>query len=499
MGEGEFTTLDVQENVIREALKDTGDIVLDPIRDDGYTGTNLKRPGWKKLLLMAERKEIDVVDVTYLSRLARGDISVVAEYLLEQQGVRVVTHKETFTPDRSGMVNKAIKRLADGMYVEDVREWTKTKMDAMFANNFVTGHHPFGYQKQHISTATVVGKDGKIKMPPQILISHPENAEIVDRAFQILLEGRRVALVCEYLNTVTTKKWTTTATKRLLSDERYLGVAIWGVQRKEGAFPALVDRETWEATQEILAERAATVERNPICKDYTYYLHRLVFCPHCDCPFTNVPAKGSRVHYYECYKYNKGITDCPIQRINATALHSAITREIARAVDHHTVMHRIVSASGNWGRAPQLLKYQRKHLLAKRNEITRKIKGATDAIISGVRLKSIQEELERLEQEQAEVAAEIVQVEADIVVGTTRRPTVEQVQATWPKITEAWGTATEDERKWLIQRLVKRVEVTEKHRASLRLTSILETSGAKFVPEVQVGAGVGLEPTTSGL
>lgn len=93
------------------------------------------------------------------------------------------------------------------------------------------------------------------------------------------------------------------------------------------------------------------------------------------------------------------------------------------------------------------------------------------------------------------MAAEIVQVEADIVVGTTRRPTVEQVQATWSMITEAWGTATEDERKWL----VKRVDVMEKHRASLRLTSILETPGAKFVPEVQVGAGVGLEPTTSGL
>lgn len=175
--------------------------------------------------------------------------------------------------------------------------------------------------------------------------------------------------------------------------------------------------------------------------------------------------------------------------MNADSLHAAVLRELSRAVNHHTVMHRIISDSGNWGRAPQLLKYQRKHLLTKKSEVAKKIKGATDAIISRARHQSIPDELERLEGEQAEAAAGIAQVEADIAVGATRRPTVEQVQATWSQVTTAWFKATEDERKWLIQRLIKRVEVTEKHRASLRLTSILETPGAKSVPEVQVGAG----------
>ncbi len=154
-----------------------------------------------------------------------------------------------------------------------------------------------------------------------------------------------------------------------------------------------------------------------------------------------------------------------------------------------SVMHRIISNSGNWGRAPQLLKYQRKHLLAKKNELTKKVKGATDAIIGGMRYQSIQDELERLEGEKAEVVAALAQVEADIAVGTTRRPTVDQVQGTWSQVTAAWFKATEDERRWLIQRLVKRVEVTAKDRASLQLTSIIETPGSEFVPEVQVGAG----------
>ena len=499
MGEGEFTTLDVQEKVIREALKDTGDIVLDPVRDDGYTGTNLNRPGWRNILRMAEKGEIDIVDITFLSRLGRGDAGTVAEWRLKELGVQVVTHKEKFTDDRAGFVNKTMTRFVDGMYVENVREWTKTKMDAMFDDGYVTGHHAFGYEKQFISKGTSVGKDGKIKMSPQVLIVHPENGEIITRAFGILLEKRRVAIVRDYLNSVTTKKWTTTNTKRLLSDERYLGIAIRGAQRKEGAFPALVDRGTWEAAQEILAERAATVERTSASTDYTYYLHRLVHCAHCGCPFTNVPAKGGKAHYYECYKYNKRLSDCPVQRINADSLHAAVLRELNRAVDHHTVMHRIISNSGNWGRAPQPLKYQRKHLLAKKNEVTKKIKGATEAIIGGMWYQSIQDELERLEGEKAEVVAALAQVEADIAVGTTRRPTVDQVQGTWSQITTAWFKATENERRWLIQRLVKRVEVTAKDRASLQLTSIIETPGSEFVPEVQVGAGVGLEPTTFGL
>lgn len=149
------------------------------------------------------------------------------------------------------------------------------------------------------------------------------------------------------------------------------------------------------------------------------------------------PPKAVRCITTSAANITRGSQACPVQRINTDALHLAVIREIARAVDHDTVMHRIISDSGNWGRAPQLLKYQRKHLLAKKNDVARKIKGATEAIISGVRSPSLLDELARLEQEQETMVAEIVQVEADIAIGTNRRPAVEQMQATWSKVLEA--------------------------------------------------------------
>lgn len=201
-----------------------------------------RRDGWKQIRRLAELGEIDVVDITFLSRLGRGNAYTAAEYILQENGVRVETHKEKFTNDRAGYVNKSMTQFVDGMYAQNVRDWTQAKMDTMFDRGYVTGHHAFGYQKQYISDPAMVGNGGK--MPPQILIAHPDNGDIVTCAFNILVETRRIAMARDYLNSVTMKKWTTTTTKKLLSDERYLGIAIKGTQRKEGAFPALVDRET---------------------------------------------------------------------------------------------------------------------------------------------------------------------------------------------------------------------------------------------------------------
>ena len=83
-----------------------------------------------------------------MSRLGRGDMFTVAEYLLKEAGVKVEMVKEFFTDDMSGHVNKKMTQFVDGMYVEQVRGWTRTKMEAMVnAGYFTGGCPPFGFQK----------------------------------------------------------------------------------------------------------------------------------------------------------------------------------------------------------------------------------------------------------------------------------------------------------------------------------------------------------------
>ena len=96
------------------------------------------------------------------------------------------------------------------------------------------------------------------------------------------------------------------------------------------AHPAIVDIETWQATQSILNDATNhRTSREPISDTYTYYLRGLLHCPHCDCAFTNSVAKGGAVRYYECLFHAKRKTVCPVQRINADALHASPARDKA--------------------------------------------------------------------------------------------------------------------------------------------------------------------------
>ena len=250
----DFSTTDVQEGLNRQYIQENGGLVAGTYRDEAVSGTTLKRKDFQRLLTDARASAFDAVVVTYMSRLGRGDVFTVAEYLLKEAGVKVEMVKEFFSDDMSGHVNKKMTQFVDGMYVEQVRGWTRTKMEAMVnAGFFPGGYAPFGMRKEIATEAIHFHKPDQ--EPPKRLVAHPEQAPILRRAYDLFLETRSQAAVCEYLSVVAPRNWTTTAVKRLLTNEAYeayKGVLQFGDWRKEGAWMPVVDPETWQAVQDAL-------------------------------------------------------------------------------------------------------------------------------------------------------------------------------------------------------------------------------------------------------
>src|SRR5437870_1246644 len=87
--QGDFTTIDTQRELNQRHILEHGGTLVNEYTDEGKTGTNLKRTGWQELLRDAQAGMFDVVVVTYMSRLARGEGYHVAEYLLKEAGVRI--------------------------------------------------------------------------------------------------------------------------------------------------------------------------------------------------------------------------------------------------------------------------------------------------------------------------------------------------------------------------------------------------------------------------
>ncbi len=494
--DGEFTTLDAQKAITTRHVLSLGGTVAGCYNDAGKTGTNLNRSGWKALLADAQAGLFDGVCITYMSRLGRGDAVTIAEYLLQEAGVEVVSVHEQYADDEASYVKKVVDRMVDGMYIMQVRKHTTSKMQEMFAQGFVCGHVPFGYAKEAVGEP-VRGKDGKIKEPPQRAVRHEEYAAIVQHAFALYLETGTAATVCDFLRAATGRKWSISDTTRLLADERYTGVALFGQWRKEDAHPAIVERETWQAAQTRVRATAAryTVRHDD---DFTYYLHGRVFCPHCGCPFTQAAHKGrsKRIHYYVCRQANKrngrGMT-CPVVRVNAEHLHTTVLGCLRRASSHHTVMHNLIAESGGWGGAEEALKALRGQMGKQKQALEMRIGNYIKAIGEGRDSPALMAALDKAEAERAALIEQMADADNQIAAATVKRPLAGRVQEAWGRLLEVWDVLDESERAELLGAVVQRVEATDKESVMLDLlpfpTTTQTSHSQRFALTQQVGAG----------
>jgi len=86
-----------------------------------------------------------------------------------------------------------------------------------------------------------------------------------------------------------------------------------------------------------------------------------------------------------------------------------------------------------------------------------------------------------MEDKQAMLDAELRRIDMEIKETTLKRPTAAQVQAFWSEFVDLWPEMTDEEKREMIGLVVKRIEVKQKDRAYLELTSIQGNHGQKFV------------------
>ena len=84
----------------------------------------------------------------------------------------------------------------------------------------------------------------------------------------------------------------------------------------------------------------------------------------------------------------------------------------------------------------------------------------------------------------------LTEADRQIAMSTIKRPTAADVQAIWREVLELLEDATEAERKTLLSRFVRKVEVTDKNKASLQIVGpIAGTLDGKFALHANMGAG----------
>lgn len=160
--------------------------------DDGYSGTNMERPGIKRLLRLVEQGLVRTIVVRDLSRFARNYLEAghYLEFVFPAYGVRFISINDRYDSDDYGEnpagLDLAIRNLINEMYSKDISRKIKSAVDIKKRNGeYVYGMAPFGYKKG-VKKNTIVVDD--------------EAAITVKRIFKLASEGVSITEIALMLN-----------------------------------------------------------------------------------------------------------------------------------------------------------------------------------------------------------------------------------------------------------------------------------------------------------
>lgn len=314
--------------------------------DDGYTGTNFDRPGFKRMIEDIEAGIIDTVITKDLSRLGRERLGVghYTEIYFPEHNVRYIALLDNIdTYFDAGMNDMApFKGVINDMYVRDISKKIRSSLiERKKAGNFLGVTAPYGYEK-----------DSNNKFH---LVINEKEAEIVKRVFRLYLEGNGLTRIAQILtkdgvpvpgesrNIGKTRKtalyssWKQTTIRRILDNRVYLGELVQFKRRKinykskrritvpeeeryicKGTHEAIIDEESFNAVQNILKKNKSFKGTK-----HDYLFKGLLFCSECgarlNVTYSNYALKKYGEYRYTtiCYSYSRLYSDICTRHSNS--------------------------------------------------------------------------------------------------------------------------------------------------------------------------------------
>ncbi|WP_375757406.1 recombinase family protein [Corallococcus exercitus] len=341
--EQEFNSLDAQrEACLAYIERQQGWTLVDERYDDGgFTGANIDRPAFQRLLADVDAGKVDVIVVYKVDRLSRSllDFVKVMERL-STAGASFVSITQNFsTADAMGRLTMNMLMSFAEFEREMISERTRDKIaGARRKGKWTGGPVPFGYS----------AKDKK-------LVVNEAEAHVVREAFTLFLAHRQMATVARELNkrgllpraSKHGRKggplWSKDSIARVLRSPLYAGRMMYGDELYEGEHPRLIDDVTYRQAQKLLG--MAGRELRVTGTNPEYVLRGLLRCGLCGeamCPGSTTKKSGKTYRFYRCSTRDKYGTDrCSARPLPARAIEDFVVARITEATADGTLAERI--------------------------------------------------------------------------------------------------------------------------------------------------------------
>jgi hypothetical protein len=357
--QGESNSIVNQKKILEDYAERNGFANIMHVADDGYSGTNFDRPGWKRLVAEIEAGNVETVICKDMSRVGRDYLQVgfYTEVFFRERSVRFIAISNNIdSQNRESVEFAPFLNIMAEWYARDTSRKLKTVFQAK------------GNSGKHLTCAALYGYRKNPDDKNQWLIDE-EAASVVRRIFRMTIEGigpfriariltdEKITCPSVYIalrdggtytpaNASTPFKWNYATVESIISKPEYMGDTVnfrfykesykdkqtksnpkeaWVVFK--GTQEPIVDAETWNT-----AQKCRKVKRRPNATGESNPLTGLVYCADCGSRMYNQrearAGKRDSKDLYYCPQNKKYPPKCTMHYVKTSVLRALVLEAI---------------------------------------------------------------------------------------------------------------------------------------------------------------------------
>lgn len=388
-----------------ELAAEYGIRIIDTYADRAVSGRTDKRRDFQRMMTDAAKGKFRYVIAWKSNRMGRNMLeALINEARLQDLGVRVLYVEEDFDDTAAGRFAARSMMNVNQFYSENMAEDIKRGLYDNAANCMVAnGHLPYGYKADE--TLHYAIDEPKAAVIREIFTRVSCGEAFVDIMASLNARG---------IKTSYGRPWGRSSFQRILSNERYRGIYIYGDVRKEGGIPRIISDELYFKVQEVITTKKNPQGRHRVNGDYL--LTGKLFCGHCKSPMTGISgtSRSGNLHYY--YVCQKRRTEKTCEKKNLRR--DDIELQVAKAIKRRTLDDDTI----NWI-ADSVVEYSQHQESAsgiglledQLKDTQRSIKNLMAAIEQGIITPTTKARLMELEKEQSDIDRKITMAKADVI------------------------------------------------------------------------------------
>lgn len=471
---GDFTTLDSQVHHCKNMLKALDYSTSRMVKDDGYSGKDLKRPGIQSILKEIGNRNakpsFDGIIFLRLDRLTRRnkDLFNLVDVFAENN-IQVISVREGFDTSTShGRAQLGMMGTMAQFEREQIGERVKASALARISSGRWPGRSlPYGYKRIQDGDPSPDGqKRYKIALDEEI-------AHKIKLVWEFAAENKSIRTIAKELSKKGLKspsgsEWRVQSILNVLRNPFYYGHMRWNGKLYPGNHEALLDKELWDKANKVVSSNLPGHRFIAKPKNYIYLLEGLLKCGSCGSQIITKYCKGQsgkQFFYYLCTRQSHGL-GCDSKQIPAPAFDDALTAYFQKSSkDQRLIITAIEDAvreaQSRLVAADKDIHKTEKKLSASKNEAEKLMDLALKGTISKgstyrTRLEKIEADIETFEESLSKLRAQkkAAEMSAD---------SASFIHSNIVYIMGRFSEAAPEARKALFQALIKEIVVHDNH------------------------------------